>query len=161
MSFELRPLAWTLVAVALSALTAFVVARKAALPHDHEDHHHAAAPVSGVEGGTFHDWLHEKLALTPEQQAELEPIESSYGRERTELLARVEAAGKKLADSLDGSPVNREAIDVSLAEIHEAQGLLQERTIGHFLEMKEHLSPEQAAKLLQWTRESITHEHQP
>jgi hypothetical protein len=27
--------------------------------------------------------------------------------------------------------------------------------------MQEGLSPEQAAKLLRWTRESITHEHRP
>ncbi len=155
MSPALRPLAWTFVAVALSALTAFVVARWSG---GHQPHRHAPAPASGAEGGTFHDWLHEQLAISPEEEQRLEPIEADYAAKRAERLARIDAASARLAQALGGSKVDRAAIDAALAEIHTSQGELQSLTIAHFLEMKEHLTPDQAEKLLQWTRESIAHE---
>lgn len=154
----LRSLAWPLAAVALSALTAFAVARRTTSGHAHVHHHHHDSVV-GAEGGTFHDWLHEKLAITPEQEKRLAPLEAAYAQARLRLLARIDASGRLLADALSTSPTDGAAIDAALSEIHAAQSELQRLTIGHFLEMKEHLSPDQAEKLLQWTRESITHEH--
>ena len=153
-----KPFFWTASAVALAGLTAYVVARQTA--HHHDGHVHEASPHDS-SGDAFHEWLHEQLEITPEQEETLAPIERSYADSRAELLGRIGESGHRLAAALEHAPVDRAAVDAALGEIHEAQGRLQELTIGHFLEMKEALSPEQAAKLLQWTRESITHEHQP
>ncbi len=159
-----RPVFWILSAVGLSAVTAALIVVLVIRGYLEDfspghAHHHESDPPNGNEGGTFHDWLHEQLAITPEQEKNLAPIERSYGQSRAKLLARVESGSAQLAEALGKSPVDQAAIDTALAEIQSAQGDLQTATIGHFLEMKEHLNPEQAGKLLQWTRESIAHEH--
>lgn len=153
MPHRLRPLFWTAIAVALSAATAWVVARSA-MP----DHHHSHAPASSPDAGeTFHDWLHTQLEITPEQEAQLAPIEVAYAEQRKELLQRIQQAGQDLSTALASTPVGSDSLNEALAAIHDAQGELQRVTIEHFLKMKEHLSPEQSRRLLQWTRESITH----
>lgn len=157
MNASQKPFFWTAAAVVLAGVTAYVVARQTA--HHHDDHVHAHPREAS--GDAFHEWLHSQLEITPEQEKQLAPIEQSYAQKRGALLARIESAGHDLAAVLEKVPVDRPAVDAALGNIHEAQGELQQVTIGHFLEMKEALSPEQAAKLLRWTRESITHEHQP
>lgn len=159
-----RPVFWILAAVGLSALTAAVIVALVIRGYLEDFgpahvHQHRSEPQNGSEGDTFHDWLHEQLAITPEQEKKLAPIERSYGQGRAKLLARVESGSAQLAEALGKSPVDRSAIDQALSEIQSAQSDLQKATIVHFLEMKEHLDPEQADKLLQWTRESIAHEH--
>ncbi len=138
-------------------MTAYLVARWTA--RHHEGHVHAGP--EDHSGYAFHEWLHSQLAITPEQESLLAPVEGGYAAKRQELLQVVEEAGHQLAAALERSPIDRPDVDAALEKIHSAQGQLQQVTIGHFLEMKEALSPEQAAKLLRWTRESITHEHRP
>lgn len=152
-----KPFFWTAAAVVLSALTAYVVARQTA--EHHEGHVHADS--HDPSGDAFHEWLHSQLEITPEQESRLAPIERSYAEKRGALLREIEEAGHQLAKALEHAPVDRPEVDTALGKIHNAQGQLQQVTIGHFLEMKEALSPDQAAKLLRWTRESITHEHRP
>jgi Spy/CpxP family protein refolding chaperone len=152
-----KPLFWTAAAVVLAALTAYVVARQTAEHHEG----HAHVDPQDDSGDDFHEWLHSQLEITPEQESQLAPIERSYAEKRGTLLKVIEDAGHELAKALELAQVDRAEIDTALAKIHNAQGELQQVTIGHFLEMKEALSPEQAAKLLRWTRESITHEHRP
>ena len=153
MNHRLKPLCWTVAAIALSALTSFLVARAAGRTTSHS---HGTA--TGDEGGTFHDWLHSQLKITAEQESLLAPIEGDYGSKRTVLLHRIQLAGKNLAAALGGNPEESGAVEVALTEIHSAQGELQRLTIEHFLKMREHLSPDQSDRLLQWTRESITHD---
>lgn len=149
------PILWMTVTVAISALTAFVVARHLAEPQ--------TAHESGGEphGDAFHAWLHTQLKITAEQERQLGPIEKAYTDRRTELQRKIQASGQQLADALEDPETRRAELDAALADIRSAQGELQGLTIHHFLEMKEHLSPEQAAQLLQWTRESIVNEHHP
>jgi len=152
-----KPLFWTATAIVLAALTAYWVARWTA--QHHGDHVHGGPEDHSRDA--FHEWLHSQLEITPEQESLLAPVERGYTAKRQELLQVVEEAGHQLAASLERSPVDRPDVDAALEKIHNAQGQLQQVTIGHFLEMKEALSPEQAASLLRWTRESITHEHRP
>lgn len=153
-----RLFSWTLLAVFLSAATALLVVRVAS---PSSDHHHGSTGGHDPHGpdDSFHAWLHEKLAITPEQESKLAPIEEAYERNRDLLANRISEGGRNLAEALGKAPVDRTAVDLALGDIHAAQGDLQRLTIGHFLEMKEHLSKEQAGQLLQWTRESITHDH--
>ena len=152
MSYRLRPLLWTIAAVALSAVTAFLVARATMTGQFRSPE---AATVSA--GGTFHDWLHSQLQITPDQEVSLAPIELTFVRQRMEILQQIQEAGKNLAAALESEPADSAAITEALAAIHDEQGHLQRITIEHFLKMKEHLSPDQSQRLLQWTRESITH----
>lgn len=153
MNHRLKPVCWTIAAIGLSALTAFIVARAAGRTASHS---HVSA--TGHEGGTFHDWLHSQLKITAEQESLLAPIEADYGSKRIALLQRIQTGGQNLAAALGGNPEEIGGVEVALTEIHSAQGELQRLTIEHFLKMKEHLSPDQSDRLLQWTRESITHD---
>lgn len=150
MSHRLGPFLWTIAAVTLSAVTAFLVAKASVAMHSHD---HSTEST----GGTFHEWLHSQLDITREQEIRLAPIETVYADQRKEILTRIQKAGENLATALETEPTGSAAIHDALAKIHDAQGELQRVTIEHFLKMKEHLSPEQSQLLLQWTRESITH----
>jgi Spy/CpxP family protein refolding chaperone len=154
-----NPIAWILAAVALSALTSWGVVNWSgrAISGTGSGHHHEHAEESGDDG--FHDWLHRHLGLSPEQETALAPIEVAYAEARAELRGAVAEASRRLASALDRAEPDRAAVEAALGEIHAAQGELQRSAISHFLEMKEYLSEEQAAKLLLWTRESIAHEH--
>lgn len=160
MNLTLRSLLWTVLAVVLSGLTAHFVASRSGSASSVSGHHHHESPADS-SGDPFHDWLHQKLGITPEQEERLAPFEEAFGKSRAELLARSEAAGRRLSDALVATPTDRAALDAALAEIHAAQGELQRITISHFLEMKDQLSPDQADRLLHWTRDSIVHEHHP
>lgn len=148
------PLLWIAAALVLSALTSFFVAQFATRGAGHV---HSGA--RGDSGRDFHEWLHAELKITPEQEESLAPIESNFETQRVLLLDRIHVAGQNLASTLEENPEDTASINISLEEINSAQGELQRVTIAHFLEMKRHLSPSQAALLLQWTRESITHDH--
>lgn len=147
-----RPITWILGAVCLAAITSWAVVSWTLEKqgwHRHDDE---------GRGGDFHEWLHRHLALSPEQERALAPVETAYQAVRTRLLQRVETGGKALASALDRPDPEGAAIEEALGEIQSAQGELQRTSIAHFLEMKKHLDEEQAERLLRWTRESIAHE---
>lgn len=156
-----NPVAWAAAAILLSAVTSYVVVRIVTRTSEIAHHRHDPPPGPEHGGDPFHNWLHSKLVVTPEQEAKLHPLEAAYAGHHAVLLAQVESAGKRLAQALDKATPDTTEIDAALEEIQAAQGELQKLTIRHFLEMKEHLSPDQAANLIQWTRDSITHEHRP
>ncbi len=147
------PLLWIVAAVVLSALTSYFVARFAA-----PQSFHPSTERGSDAARDFHQWLHAELRISPEQEKALAPIESSFELRRIVLLERIRVAGRTLASTLEGNPDDAASIENSLREINSAQGELQQVMIAHFLDMKKHLSPSQATLLLQWTRESITHD---
>lgn len=155
MRLETKAVWWTLAVVVVSAVTSFLIAN---FVRDTKPPTRPHSPSTAA--ATFHEWLHTELKITPKQEENLAPIESAFARQRTIQLERIRKAGESLASALEQTSEDREEIDQALRQIHSAQGELQKDTINHFLEMKEHLSPAQAELLLQWTRESITHDDQ-
>jgi nickel and cobalt resistance protein CnrR len=155
MRLETKAVWWTLSVIAVSAVTSFLIANLAREP---EPHTHTHSPDAAT--GSFHEWLHAELKITPDQEKNLAAIETAFARQRTIQLERIRKAGQTLASALEKAQEDREEINLALQQIHSAQGELQKDTINHFLEMKEHLSPSQADLLLKWTRESITHDEQ-
>jgi len=147
------PILWIVAAVVLSAFTSFFVAQFAASKTGR-----GQSDLLTKSSPDFHEWLHAELEITPEQEKALSKIETSFERDRIELLERIRVAGQSLASTLEAKPDDSASINNCLREINSAQGELQQVMIAHFLDMKEHLSPSQATRLLQWTRESITHD---
>ncbi|MGB1131156.1 MAG: periplasmic heavy metal sensor [Haloferula sp.] len=117
----------------------------------HDEHKHVS------EDG-FHQWMHERLALTPEQHAALEPVERSYEETRRKLVDRIESAGRDLGEAVRRGDPEAPAIEEALNRLNEAQAELQRATLDHFFSMKKHLTPAQAERLLSWTHDSIVHE---
>ena len=130
--------------VVLAAVTAYLVSRP--------DHHH-----SGSEED-FHQWMHRRLLITPAQEEALAPHERIFEKERLRLRGEIATAGRALADAVrEGNPGSPE-IEGALTRLNALQAELQRATLEHFFAMKEHLDPDQAEKLLQWTHDSIVPE---
>lgn len=146
-----RLLLWSLGTVIAAAVIAWLTVRLTA-PSAEPDESHSEA--------SFHQWLHDNLEITAEQEKILHPHEIAFEEERTRQRETIEAAGADLAEAIRNSG-DAEAPEVEAArrKLVEAQGELQRLTLDHFFAMKEHLSPEQGEKLLRWTQESIVDGH--
>ena len=131
---------WAAITVALAGATGYFVSER--LSHDHAGH-----------DPDLHDWMHDQLDLSEKQHLDLAPIEEAFDKEKVLLEARIGEASKQLAEAIRGG--NPERVDQALTRFNAAQSDLQEKTIGHFFAMREHLDSEQAEKLLQWTHDSI------
>ena len=141
-------LLWVVATMVLSGVTAWFVsgagenARSEEAGHDHD----------------LHRWMHERLVLTDAQHSALEPFEHAYEETRKRLGAQIVAAGQELAVAVREGNRGAPEVDQALGKLNEAQAELQRATLDHFFAMKEHLDPEQAEKLLEWTHDSIVHE---
>lgn len=147
-------LLWLLATVAAAALTAYAVTTR--VPRSGPASGTAEAEGRGAGGAdnSLHDWMHAHLALTPEQHALMDPLETAFERERLALRQHIRQLGNELAVGIrDGEEAGR--ILEKQSRLNAAQGGLQELTLRHFLEMKQHLSPDQAKKLADWTHDSI------
>lgn len=122
----------------------------------HESHDHRE-PQDEV----FHQWLHEHLGLSDEQETVLAPIEKEFADQHKQLKDKRAIANQKLAHAIRDHDEESPEIETSLAEINDIQNELREVTLAHFFAMKKHLTPAQATKLREWTHDSITHEHTP
>ncbi|HRX56331.1 MAG TPA: periplasmic heavy metal sensor [Verrucomicrobiales bacterium] len=145
--------------VLLSALSAWIATRIALAQHiwEHEEHHEVESdsPAGSGAAGDFHAWMHSQLALTAEQKAELAPFEVAYEAQRNRVTKDIHAAGKDLADAVRRGQRDSSAIAEALDRMNAARMELQKLTLDHFFVMKEHLDPDQAQSLLQWTHDSL------
>jgi hypothetical protein len=98
------------------------------------------------------------LKLSNEQHRLLEPFEQAYEKERLRLRAEIRGVGAELAKQVrEASEMSAETQEI-LARLSASQRQLQELTLVHFYQMKAHLNPDQQAKLLRWTHDSLVHE---
>ena len=142
-------LLWLLATIAVAALTAWSVTQRVPpAPTDPHPADHAGTPPS------LHEWMHQQLELSPGQHAALDPLESSYETERVRLRQLIRQLGSELANGIRDSAPDA-AIIAAQEKLHAAQGQLQQATLRHFIEMKQHLTPAQAARLAAWTHDSI------
>lgn len=152
MSRRLAFLLWCVVTVALSAGTAWLVNRSFAQTD------HAPQSPGTAAAADFHEWMHQQLHIDAEQEARLAPIEAEFAEARSRLLEEIATAGRDLAAAVRAGQPDSPGIDDALTRLNRAQAGLQRETLDHFFAMKQHLDPEQADRLLQWTHDRIIHE---
>lgn len=144
---------WMLISVLLSVPlaggTAWLVTDWTLHRHG-ESHAHDHAPTD------LHAWMHEHLDITPEQHEKLEPLEAEFEKLRLKLKDDVRRADVALAQTIREPKVDEAAMNAALERLNKAQGALQKATLDHFFVMKRYLRPAQAAKLLEWTHDSLT-----
>lgn len=140
---------WAGATIGLAGVTSYFVS-------EWKEHSHAG-PAPGSEED-FHRWMHSRLEITEAQHEALEPHESAYERKRGQLRGEIARAGRELAEAVRRGDSRSSEIDSALFRLNTAQSELQRATLEHFFAMKEHLDPDQAEKLLQWTHDSIVHE---
>jgi len=149
-----RASGWRLLTVVLVAGgTAWLVTRLAGPPIDADE---GRGPA--VSEADFHQWMHERLDLSAAQHERLEPVERAFERRREELRGEIAAAGRELAAAVREGDPKSPRIEAALRRLNEGQAALQQATLEHFFAMKEHLDPEQAERLLEWTHDSLVHE---
>jgi Spy/CpxP family protein refolding chaperone len=132
---------WLLATVALAGITSFLVSRTG---HRHHGSEH-----------DFHRWMHEQLHVTPEQEKAMAPVEQAFEEQRVRLRKEIAEAGRALAAAVRKGQAGSPEIDAALTRLNAAQAELQRATLDHFFAMKDHLEPDQAEKLLEWTHDSL------
>lgn len=105
---------------------------------DHGPREHVAA----------HNWLHQELKLTAEQERALEPVEAKFGVKQRELAAALSEANRALARAMGEEKGYTTRVAAAVEVVHQRMGDLQKASIEHVFAMRSVLSPEQGDKLL-------------
>ena len=136
------PILALLLAVAVVASVACLLTARWTRHHaDHADAHH---------------WVHTQLALTPEQEKQLLPIEQRYDEQRRHFSELIRVANVELGQAMLADKEDSPRIKAAIARIQDAQGQLQDATLHHVFEMKPVLTPEQYEKLLNLTANALS-----
>ena len=113
-----------------------------------------------AEKGDAHAWIHTQLGITAAQDKALEPIEQRYAEQRKHYGEMLRIANTELGKAILEERSESERVKAAVAQIHHAQGELQNATLQHIFEMKSVLTPPQYEKLLQSTADALsTAEH--
>lgn len=104
-----------------------------------------------------HQWLHEQLNLTAEQDKKLQPVEEKFAERKKALEAEIHQANKELATAINEDGNYSPRVQQSVDKIHHAMGELQKVTLEHLFEMHSVLTPEQRKKLNSLTTDALTH----
>ena len=104
-----------------------------------------------------HQWLHEQLNLTADQDNKLEPIEAKFAERKKALESEIHQANRELATAINEDGNYSPRVQQSVDKIHTAMGELQKVTLEHLFEMHSVLTPEQRKKLNSLTTDALTH----
>lgn len=104
-----------------------------------------------------HQWLHEQLNITSEQDTKLEPIEAKFAKRKRALEAEIHKANRELATAINEDGNYSVRVKQSVDKIQAAMGELQKVTLEHLFEMHSVLTPEQRTKLNSLTTDALTH----
>lgn len=102
-----------------------------------------------------HAWIHEQLALTPEQDKALAASEAKFKAQQKDLAERIRLTNMELGQALVEDAAYSPRVNAALEKIHAAQGELQKVTLEHVFEMQPALSPEQYRRLLDLTANAL------
>lgn len=142
---------WLIATILVAALTAWAVTQRLPSPPEKSV---GDASIQAPSGLSLHEWMHQHLEISSAQHAILDPLESVFESQRVQLRQQIRQSGEVLAIAIrDAAP--DAAILAHQEKLNAAQGRLQQATLKHFIEMKQHLNPAQAEKLAAWTHDSI------
>ncbi len=105
---------------------------------------------------TLHEFVHEDLALTKAQEAQLEGMEQEFAVRRRAREAELRAANAELAAAIQARHENSPEVQAAVERFHHTMGELQKETILHVLDMRKVLTPQQAAKYDRRIAEALT-----
>jgi len=104
----------------------------------------------------YHQWIHDQLNMTEEQEKQLLPSERRYEESRRHLEEVIRIANADLAEAILRDKEYSPDVESAVAEIHEAMGRLQRATLEHIFEMKEVLDPAQYDRLMELTVDGLS-----
>ena len=107
-------------------------------------------------GFGLHDFVHDELALTPDQEQRLDALEARFAVERARLEGSARAASARLAQAMENEHEYGPEVGAAIDEVHARMGDLQKATVSHVFEMREILDPEQQRKFDRKVSEALT-----
>lgn len=105
---------------------------------------------------SLHEFVHEELALSAEQNQRLEGLEQDFAVRRRAREAELRAANAELAAAIQARHEYSPQVKAAVERFHMAMGELQKETILHVLAMRTVLTPEQAVKFDRRISEALT-----
>ena len=144
--------------IAGSAAAAYFAARIAAKPEGHShphEHGHSHEVEPNATTGDLHAWMHEQLRVSDAQHEKLTPFETAFTEASQQLNLEISAAEQQLAAAVQSSTRDKSQINEALERLDQAHAQLRRLTLDHFFVMEQHLDPEQAERLRQWTHDSL------
>jgi len=144
MKSRLLPLAFGLAAIALisaasSFLTLQIVNRNSTYPTE-----------------DYHDWIHKKLKMTPEQERRSLISERRYEETKRHLDEVIRLANLELAQNIQRDKSFSPAVQKSVSEIHKTMGEIQIATLEHVFELKDVLDADQYSQLIALTVQGLS-----
>ena len=102
-------------------------------------------PAPPQPGAELHAVLHHQLSLNPEQERQLEALESAFAVRRRALELEMRAENARLAGAIAAEHGNGPRVAAAVDASHRTMGQLQKETLAHIFAMRELLRPDQAA----------------
>lgn len=127
----------------------------------------ALAAALGAAGGvaytsrnhapsSLHQFVHEDLNLTADQERRIEVLERSFAVRRQQRERELRQANLELARAIRSSHEYSPAVQAAINHFHRVMGDLQKETVIHILQMRTVLTPEQAAAFDRRVSEALT-----
>ncbi len=112
--------------------------------------------LSHEDNGSLHQFVHEELVLTEDQNARLETLEARFAVERAELESSLRAANARLARAMADEHEYGPEVSAAIDDVHGRMGELQKATVQHVFDMRETLEPEQQRLFDRKVSEALT-----
>lgn len=108
------------------------------------------------DNGSLHQFVHEELVLTEDQNSRLETLEARFAVERAALKSSLRAANARLAQAMDAEHEYGPEVSAAIDDVHGQMGELQKATVQHVFDMREILEPEQQRLFDRKVSEALT-----
>jgi len=95
-----------------------------------------------AEGGP-HQFVHDELSLTADQEQRLDALEARFAVEQARLEASARAANAQLAQAMETEHEYGPEVSAAIDEVHARMGDLQKATVRHVFDMREILDSDQ------------------
>jgi Spy/CpxP family protein refolding chaperone len=92
---------------------------------------------------SLHQFVHDELSLTADQEQRLDALEARFAVEQARLEASARAANAQLAQAMETEHEYGPEVSAAIDEVHARMGELQKATVRHVFDMREILDPDQ------------------
>lgn len=105
---------------------------------------------------SLHEFVHDSLNLSAEQQRKLQALEREFSVTRSAREAELRLANAELAAAINAKHQYSPEVRTAIEHFHDVMGELQKETVIHVVHMRTILTPEQAAIFDRRVSEALT-----
>ena len=109
-----------------------------------------------AQPASLHEFVHEQLNLTAQQEDRLDRLEERYAIENAQRELAVRRANANLAAAMDKEHEYGPEVSVAIDEVHASMGESQKATVRHVFAMRSIIDEEQQREFDQQVARSLT-----